>query len=60
VDWRWRDPVPEAGSYTLTTPNDKQLVLSFERLDEDTILVSVDGARRDFEFRVTTQGEVLE
>lgn len=52
--------MPESGSYTLTTPNDKQLVLSFERLDEDTIVVSVDGARRDFEFRVTTQGEVLE
>jgi hypothetical protein len=60
VDWRWSDPVPEAGSYSLTTPNDKQLVLSFERLDEDTIVVSVDGSRRDFEFRVTTQGEVLE
>jgi hypothetical protein len=60
VDWRWRDPLPEAGSYTLTTPNDKQFALSFERLDEDTFVVSVDGARRDFEFQVTSQGEVLE
>jgi hypothetical protein len=52
VDWRWSDPMPEAGSYTLTTPGNKELVLSFARVDEDTILVSVEGARRDFELLV--------
>lgn len=53
VEVRWIDPVPQAGSYTLTTPKDKQVVMSFERLDEDTIEVRVVGGRRDRIFHVT-------
>ncbi len=58
VEWRWIDPVPQAGSYRLTTPANKELSLTFERLDDDTIHVTVDGVRRDFEFNVTSLGEV--
>jgi hypothetical protein len=58
VEWRWVDPVPQSGSYQLTTPANKQLTLTFARSDEDTIHVVVEGARRDFEFDVTSLGEV--
>ena len=58
VEWRWVDPVPQTGSYELTTPNGKQLTLGFARIDEDTIRVTVEGARRTFEFDVTRLGAV--
>jgi hypothetical protein len=58
VEWRWVDPVPQSGSYQLTTPANKQLTLTFERSDENTIHVVVEGARRDFEFDVSSLGEV--
>lgn len=58
VEWRWIDPVPQAGSYVLTTPKDKTLTMSFSRLDDDTIEVTVEGARRDYDFRVTSLGDV--
>jgi len=58
VEWRWVDPIPQSGSYELTNPANKQLKLTFERVDDDTIHVFVDGARRDFEFDVTSLGEV--
>ncbi len=52
------DPVPAAGRYTLTNPDLKPLVLSFNRLDADTIQVTVRGARKDFVFNVSRAGEV--
>ncbi len=52
VDWRWSDPVPQAGSYSLATPFDKSITLSFSRLDSDTIAVTVTGARGSFTFKV--------
>lgn len=60
VTWRWEDPVPESGSYGITTPANKQLTLTFSRVDEDTIHVVVDGARRDFEFDVSRAGDVTQ
>ncbi len=60
VEWRWADPVPQSGSYTLTTPQDDELTLTFTRFDKDTLVVSLDGARRNLEFRVSSQGEVEE
>jgi hypothetical protein len=53
VEMRWSDPVPQAGSYTLVTPKDKALSLSFERVDEDTIAVTVAGPKRSFTFDVS-------
>jgi hypothetical protein len=53
VEWRWADPIPQAGSYTLATPFDKSVTLSFTRIDSDTIGVTVAGERGSFSFDVT-------
>lgn len=58
VGWRWNDPVPETGSYSVTTPDQKFLTLEFQRVDDDTIHVTLTGAKRDFEFDVSKAGEV--
>jgi len=58
VQMRGADPVPQSGSYVLTNPNDKEFTLSFERLDEDTITVTIAGPRREFQFNVTSSGDV--
>lgn len=58
VQMRAADPVPQAGAYSLTTPQEHVLGLSFERIDEDTIEVTMTGGRRDRVFRVTSLGEV--
>lgn len=60
VQMRWTDPVPQAGRYTLTTPFDKSLGLSFRRVDDDTIQVTVSGPRRDFSFDVSKAGDIAE
>ncbi|HTQ07667.1 MAG TPA: hypothetical protein VMI54_27610 [Polyangiaceae bacterium] len=56
VSWRWADPIPEAGSYSLATPFDKSVTLSFSRVDASTIGVTVTGARGSFTFKVTSTG----
>jgi hypothetical protein len=58
VQMRWIDAVPQAGSYTLSTPNNKSLSLSFARQDEDTITVTVTNGKSSFAFNVTTIGSV--
>lgn len=60
VEMRGLDPVPQAGRYTLTNPTDKAMVLSFERVDEDTIAVTIEGPRRSRTFNVTSLGGVDE
>lgn len=60
VEFRLIDPIPQAGSYTLTTPQEQELTMSFERIDGDTIEVSVTGGRRDIVFRVTALGVIEE
>ncbi|MEN9579166.1 MAG: hypothetical protein RJA70_2175 [Pseudomonadota bacterium] len=52
VEMRWRDPVPQAGKYTLDTPFDKQLSVSFNRQSETAIQVTIEGPRRSFDFTV--------
>ena len=56
VELRWSDPVPQAGSYSLSTPFDKSVSMSFSRVDDDTIKVTVAGAKRDFSFTVSKAG----
>jgi hypothetical protein len=56
VEMRWVDPVPQAGTYTLTTPKNKELELGFERKDEDTITVTLSGPKRQFAFDVSKSG----
>jgi hypothetical protein len=58
VELRWVDPVPQAGSYTLSTPFEKTVTLSFERRDEGTIAVQVTGAKRSFTFDVSRAGAI--
>jgi hypothetical protein len=60
VQMRWTDPVPQAGSYTLTTPFDKTVSMSFARVDSDTIRVTVAGPKRDFSFNVSKLGAISE
>jgi len=60
VEMRAVDPVPQAGAYTLTTPDDHVLGLAFERIDADTIEVSMTGGRRDHVFHVTSAGQISE
>lgn len=60
VEIRAVDPVPQDGSYALTLPSGKQLTMTFERIDADTIEVRVEGGRRDRIFRVSSSGDVDE
>jgi hypothetical protein len=60
VEWRWIDPVPQAGSYTLGTPSGRALSLSFTRADADTITVSVTSGKRTFSFKVNSLGDAGE
>jgi hypothetical protein len=53
VEMRWADPVPQAGKYSLLTPKSKSLTMSFLRLDEDTIQVTVTNGSRTFKFKVS-------
>lgn len=54
VEMRWVDPVPQAGKYTLDTPFDKRVSLSFDRVNATTIEVTVAGPKRSFDFKVVT------
>ena len=58
VEMRWIDPVPQAGSYTLVTPDDKSLALSFERLDDTTVAATVSSGQRQFRFEVSSAGAI--
>lgn len=56
IELRAQDPCPQAGVYTVTTPAGKTATLSFERLDEDTIQVTLEGTRRPYVVEVTSAG----
>lgn len=56
AEMRWVDPVPQAGRYTLTAPSDKSLVISYARVDADTIKVTVSSGGRSFSFDVNALG----
>jgi hypothetical protein len=60
VQMRWTDPVPQAGSYTLTTPFDKTVSMGFLRVDADTIKVTVTGPKHEFTFNVSKVGDIAE
>ncbi len=54
VEIRWVDPVPQAGSYVLDTPFDKQARMIFERVSPTKIQVRVDNGGRSFSFDVAS------
>jgi len=60
VQMRWTDPVPQAGSYTLTTPFDKTLSMAFSRSNDSTIKVTVTGPKHEFSFNVSRAGDITE
>lgn len=60
VQMRWADPVPQSGSYRLATPKGRSLSLSFARVDEDTIAVTLSNGNRSFTFDVNRAGAVAE
>ena len=60
VQMRWADPVPQAGSYRLASPKGRSLVMSFSRVDEDTIAVTVKNDTKEFTFNVNSIGGVAE
>jgi hypothetical protein len=66
LEARWIDPVPQAGVLELTTPfegaggKNKTATLSFERVDEDTIAVTVASGDKSFSFHVSQLGIITE
>jgi len=60
VEMRWADPVPQAGTYTLSTPKNKTLSLSFDRLDENRIQVTLASGEKSFKFVVARAGDVTD
>ena len=52
VQMRWVDPVPQSGSYAIVTPKDKTLSMSFHRMDDDTIKVTIASGEKSFDFNV--------
>jgi hypothetical protein len=45
VQVRGLDPVPQSGTYALTTPKDKHVTLTFERVSATTIQVTLTGPK---------------
>ncbi len=61
VQIRWAAPVPDSGSYTLTTPfDDKTVTLSFKRIDDKTIEVTLESGDAEFVFKVKSTGSIEE
>ena len=58
VQMRGSDAVPQSGAYVLTSPADKEFSLEFNRVDEDTIEVTIAAGLRSMSFNVTTVGDV--
>jgi hypothetical protein len=58
VQMQWTDPVPQAGTYSLSTPYNKSVSMTFSRVDSDTIKVTVSGPKHEFSFNVSKAGNV--
>jgi hypothetical protein len=54
VQMRWIDPCPESGVYTLTTPSQKTMTLTFVRTDTTTIRATIASGARSFDIDVHT------
>jgi hypothetical protein len=58
VEVRLQDPVPEAGSYELTTPSDKNVSLSFTRQSASVIDVTLTGPSATYSFEAQEAGTI--
>ncbi|MBW2523749.1 MAG: hypothetical protein JRI23_06215 [Deltaproteobacteria bacterium] len=54
VELRWIDPVPQSGAFHLSTPFGKDVTMTFERVDEDTIAVIIGSGSKEFTIEVTS------
>lgn len=52
VEFRWVDPVPQSGTFNLSTPFGKDLTMTFERVDEATIAVIISSGDQEFTIEV--------
>ncbi len=60
VEMRWQDPCPQAGTYRLASPKGRSLTLSFQRVDGDTIEVTIKNDTKEFKFNVNSIGKSTE
>jgi len=58
VQFRWVDPVPQSGTYSLVSPKDKSMTMNFSRVDDNTIGVTVKSGEKSFVFNVSKAGTV--
>lgn len=58
VQFRWVDPVPQSGTYSLVSPKDKSMTMNFSRVDDNTIAVTVKSGEKSFVFNVSKTGTV--
>jgi hypothetical protein len=58
VQFRWVDPVPQAGTYSLVSPKDQTITMTFSRVDEDTIKVTLKSGEKTYSFDVSKSGAV--
>jgi len=56
AEMRWKDPVPQAGTYILETPKDKTLTVTYSRVDADSVKVTTTANGRSFSFDVNSLG----
>ncbi len=56
LELRLQDPVAQAGTIQLENPAGKTLDMVHERIDDDTIRVTLDGARRTWVFDINRLG----
>lgn len=54
VEMRWIDPCPQAGTYTLTTPSQKTLTLTFQRTGANAIRATIQSGGRSYDINVFT------
>jgi hypothetical protein len=60
IQMRWVDPVPQAGTYRLASPKGRSLALSFKRIDEDAIEVTIRNDTKELKFNVSSIGAVAD
>ncbi|MBK9263473.1 MAG: hypothetical protein IPM54_27165 [Polyangiaceae bacterium] len=58
VQFRWIDPIPQAGTYSLVSPKDQSITMTFSRIDEDTINVTLKSGEKTYSFDVSKTGAV--
>ncbi len=60
IAWRWIDPAPEAGQFTISNPEGQVLTVDYARVDATTIAMTITGARRDLVFHIGALGAIEE